>query len=78
MDLAIDEKDHASRIFLQWYVTEQVEEEENDNDVIAQLKLIGDNPQGLLMMDRELTQRTVTIPTDSTQGVTAAIEAVTG
>ena len=52
MELAIAEKDHASQIFLEWYVTEQVEEEENDNDLIAQLKWIKDNPQGLMMLDR--------------------------
>ena len=57
MSLALDEKDHASAMFLQWFVTEQVEEEENDNDMIAQLKLIDGNPQGLLMLDRELAGR---------------------
>jgi ferritin len=64
MDIAISEKDHATRIFLQWYVTEQVEEEENDNDIIDQLKLIKDNPQGLMMLDRELAQRAATVPLD--------------
>ena len=44
----------ATRIFLQWYVTEQVEEEENDNEIIDQLKLIKDHPQGLLILDRGL------------------------
>jgi ferritin len=62
MEMAIAGKDHATRIFLQWYVAEQVEEEENDNDIIAQLKLIGDNPQALLMLDRELAQRAATVP----------------
>lgn len=75
MDLAIAEKDHATRIFLQWYVSEQVEEEDNDNEMIAQLKLIGDNAHGLLMMDRELAQRVVTVPTDFTLGVEAALAA---
>ena len=74
MDLAIEERDHASRIFLQWYVTEQVEEEENDNDMIAQLKLIGDNPQGLMMLDRELTGRAANVPTDFSKGVEGAAE----
>ncbi len=69
MDLAIQEKDHATRIFLQWYVTEQVEEEENDNVIIAQLRLIKDNPQGLLMLDRELGGRGVTVPLDYALGV---------
>lgn len=69
MEQAISEKDHATQIFLQWYVTEQVEEEENDNDIIAQLKLVGDSPQGLLMIDRDLGGRTTTVPTDFSTGV---------
>ncbi len=69
METAIAEKDHATRIFLQWYVEEQVEEEENDNDIIAQLKLIGDHPHGLMMLDRELAQRAVTVPVDFSKGV---------
>ena len=72
MEIAISEKDHATRIFLQWYVTEQVEEEENDNDIINQLRLIQDNPQGLMMLDRELAQRTATVPLDFSQGVSGA------
>jgi ferritin len=75
MELAIAEKDHASQIFLEWYVTEQVEEEENDNDIIAQLKLIQDNPQGLMMLDRELAGRTTNVPTDFSKGVDAAMAA---
>jgi ferritin len=57
VDLALAERDHATHIFLQWYVTEQVEEEENDRDIIGKLKLIGDNGQGLLMLDAELGAR---------------------
>ncbi len=74
-DLAIAEKDHATRIFLEWYVTEQVEEENNDNEIIAQLKLIKDNSQGLMMLDRELAQRMTTVPTDYSKGVEAAMNA---
>jgi ferritin len=69
MELAISEKDHATRIFLQWYVSEQVEEEETDNDILSQLKLIKDSPHGLLMMDRELNARATTVPTDFSRGV---------
>jgi ferritin len=69
MDLAFEEKDHATGIFLQWYVTEQVEEEENDNEILDQLRLIKDSPQGLLMLDRELGARAVTVPLDFAQGV---------
>jgi ferritin len=72
MELAISKKDHATQIFLEWYVIEQVEEEENDNDIIAQLKLIGDNPHALLMLDRELAARATTVPTDFSKGVDAA------
>jgi len=75
MELAISKKDHATQIFLEWYVTEQVEEEENDNDIIAQLKLIGDNTHALLMLDRELAARATTIPTDFSKGVEAAAKA---
>ena len=66
MDLAIKEKDHATQIFLQWFVTEQIEEEGNDNDIIAKLKLIGDSPQGLMMVDRDLAARVFTPPAATT------------
>lgn len=62
IDLAVQGKDHATQIFLQWFVTEQVEEEENDREIIAKLKLIGDNGQGLLMLDNELGARVFTPP----------------
>jgi len=69
MELAIEKKDHATQIFLEWYITEQVEEEDNDNEIIAQLNLIGDNPQALLMLNRELGERAVTVPIDFSKGV---------
>ena len=55
--LAIEEKDFASNIFLQWFVTEQVEEESNASTIVEKLKMVGDNAQGLFMMDQELGQR---------------------
>ena len=61
-DLALSEKEHATNIFLQWFVTEQIEEEENDRDIIGKLKLIGDNGQGLLMLDAELAARVFVPP----------------
>ena len=60
--LARDERDNASEIFLQWFVTEQVEEEDNVNTILAQLRLIKDKPQGLLMLDKDLGQRAFTPP----------------
>jgi len=77
-DLAIAEKDHASQVFLQWYVNEQVEEEENDHDIIAQLKLAKDNVQGIMMIDAQLAARMTTVPTDFSKGVEAALKANAG
>ncbi len=74
MELAIAEKDHATQIFLQWYVTEQVEEEGNDNEIISQLQIIKENPQGLLMLDRELAARVTTVPTEFSKGIEAAMK----
>jgi len=59
---AVREKDHATQIFLHWFVTEQIEEENNDRDLIAKLKLVGDNGQGILMIDAEMAQRVFTPP----------------
>jgi ferritin len=60
VDLAIEEKAHATNIFLQWFVTEQVEEEANDNEIIAKLKLVGKEGNGLFMIDKELAARVFT------------------
>ena len=59
---ARNENDHASEIFLQWFVTEQVEEEQSTGGIAQQLKLIGDSPNALLMLDRELGSRVFTAP----------------
>jgi ferritin len=56
-DLARAESDHATDVFLEWFVTEQVEEEANARAIIDQLKLIDGNPNGLFMIDRELAGR---------------------
>lgn len=60
VDVAIAERDHATNNFLQWFVAEQVEEEDSANGVIEQIKLFGD--AGLFMLDRELGQRVFTPP----------------
>jgi ferritin len=57
VDLAIAEKDHETKIFLQWFVTEQIEEEGNDHEIISKLKLVGDQGPAVLMLDRELATR---------------------
>jgi ferritin len=68
VDLAHELSDHASDNFLRWFVTEQVEEEDTADSIRRQLKLIGDNGQGLLMLDRELGTRVFTPPAGSNEG----------
>ena len=55
--LAVRENDYASQTFLQWFVTEQVEEEKNTGDVVETLKMVGDKSEALFLLDRELGQR---------------------
>ncbi len=62
MELAIAEKDHATQIFLQWFVLEQVEEEASVGEVVDKLKLIQDNSSGLFLLDAELGKRALTPP----------------
>lgn len=57
MDLAIKDKDHATRSFLQWFVDEQVEEEASMDRIVNMLKMVGGDGQGIMMIDRELGQR---------------------
>lgn len=56
-DLARAESDHATDVFLEWFVKEQVEEEANAQEVIDQLRLVDGSPNGLFMIDRELAAR---------------------
>ncbi|MEE9132272.1 MAG: ferritin [Gemmatimonadota bacterium] len=55
--LAVDEKDYATKNLMDWFVDEQVEEEASASEIVEQLKLIGGEGQGLLMLDREMAQR---------------------
>lgn len=57
MDLAQQEKNHAAQIFLQWFITEQIEEEATANHIIAKLKRVEGDGRGLMMIDQELAQR---------------------
>jgi ferritin len=55
--LAVEEKDHAGHQFLEWFVNEQVEEEDAALTIVDQLKLVGDNGVAIYMIDQELGQR---------------------
>jgi len=61
--LAREENDNAAYAMLQWFVTEQVEEEASADEFVQQLKIIGDNGHGLLMLDREMVGRAFVPPT---------------
>ena len=60
MNVAISASDHASQSFLKWFVDEQVEEEENAQNIIDNLRMIKDNGYGLYMLDKELGARVYT------------------
>ena len=64
VDLAEELKDRPTLNFLQWFIDEQVEEEENDRDIIQRLELIGESKNGIFMLDRELAQRVYTPETN--------------
>ena len=56
-DLARTEVDHATEVFLQWFVTEQVEEEMNASEIESKMKLAGDAPGALFVIDSQLGNR---------------------
>lgn len=57
VDLAIELGDHATNQMLQWFVGEQVEEEATAEQILDEIKLIGDARSGIFMLNRELGQR---------------------
>ncbi|MFO7734684.1 MAG: ferritin [bacterium] len=57
MDISIEEHDHASRSFLNWYVDEQVEEEASVDDIIKKIDMLEGSGNGLYMLDKELGGR---------------------
>ncbi len=62
VNLAIEEKDHKTNSFLQWFVTEQAEEEATAEANVSKMRLVGENSQGLFMLDGELAKRVYTPP----------------
>ncbi len=60
--ISLQENDHATNNFLQWFVGEQVEEESSVKSILKKLKFVGDSPAALLMIDQELSQRVYVPP----------------
>jgi ferritin len=57
VEQALAEKDYATHTFMQWFVTEQVEEEATVQNILSKVKRIKDNPSALYMLDTELAAR---------------------
>ncbi len=57
MDIAIEENDYATKSFLNWFVDEQVEEEDTVNEILDKINLIEDSKNGMYNLDKELGQR---------------------
>jgi ferritin len=62
MTLALEERDHATASFLDWFVKEQVEEVASPQKILDQLEMVKEEGGALMMMDRELAQRVFTPP----------------
>ena len=56
-ELALQEKDYPAQVMLQWFISEQVEEEKNAAEIVATLKLIEDRGTAVLMLDHQLAKR---------------------
>ena len=62
MDIAVEEKEHATISFLKWFVDEQVEEEESFGNIIKKLEMIGNDANAIYSLDNELAARVFTPP----------------
>jgi len=56
-ELALKEKDYPAQIMLQWFITEQVEEEKNADELVANLKLIEERGTAVFVLDHQLAKR---------------------
>jgi ferritin len=62
IDVALDVRDHAAKAFLDWFITEQVEEEATVGQIVDRLRLIGTDTSGLFFLDAELAKRVFVAP----------------
>jgi ferritin len=56
-ELVIGEKDYAAQVTLQWFITEQIEEEKNVSDIVEKMKMMKGEHASLLLLDRHLASR---------------------
>lgn len=60
--ITLDERDFATHNFLQWYVSEQIEEEANARTILDKINLIGDDKGGLYLFDNEMKNFVSSVP----------------
>jgi ferritin len=60
----VEDNDFATQQFLQWYVEEQVEEEDNTSTIRDKIAMVSEMPGGLYMLDQELAARVFTPPAE--------------
>lgn len=65
--IAMQEADFASSTLLQWLTNEQIEEEASADEIVQQIKMVGENTSALLMLDQKLGARVFTYPTNINQ-----------
>ncbi len=56
-EAAVKENDYPTQVMLQWFITEQVEEEKTATEIVEQLKMIGEHGGAVIMLDRHLAKR---------------------
>ena len=56
-EMAMKENDYPTQVMLHWFISEQVEEEKTALGIVDQLKIIGDAPAAMIMLDRQLGER---------------------
>ncbi len=57
MDAAVDGKDYGAQLFLNWFITEQEEEERNSKEMVAKVGMLGGDKKNLYLLDKELAGR---------------------
>ena len=62
LHIATEDRDYASVSRLNWFIDEQVEEEESAREMIASFEAVEDNKYGLYMLDKERAARVYTVP----------------
>jgi ferritin len=67
VNLAGEEKDHASNPFLQWFVKEQVEEEASADEIVQQLRMVKDSAGAFIMLDKEMGKRSFKYPSPGSE-----------